>query len=114
MEKAGSKRAGATQGRGKARIAAAVTLPKAAEQVVQVVASDDVRGAHDADDPSSASNAARISRRAQAPATSAAATARVEPVRTHGSEHGATVSKTDHLKARFMALNSATDRKSVV
>lgn len=33
---------------------------------------------------------------------------RVEPVRLHGSEHGAAVSKTDHLKARFTALNTAT------
>lgn len=33
---------------------------------------------------------------------------RVEPVRLHGSEHGAAVSKTDHLKARFTALSNAT------
>ena len=37
-----------------------------------------------------------------------AAVTRVEPVRLHGSEHGAAVSKTDHLKARFTALNTAT------
>jgi hypothetical protein len=33
---------------------------------------------------------------------------RVEPVRLHGSEHGAAVSKTDHLKARFTSLSAAT------
>lgn len=33
---------------------------------------------------------------------------RVEPVRLHGSEHGAAVSKTDHLKARFTSLSNAT------
>lgn len=33
---------------------------------------------------------------------------RVEPVRLQGSEHGAAVSRTDHLKARFTALNGAT------
>jgi hypothetical protein len=33
---------------------------------------------------------------------------RVEPARIQGSEHGVAVSKTDHLKARFSALNTAT------
>jgi hypothetical protein len=42
---------------------------------------------------------------ASAPAT---AVPRVEPVRLHGSEHGAAVSKTDHLKARFTSLSAAT------
>jgi hypothetical protein len=37
-----------------------------------------------------------------------AAVPRVEPVRLHGSEHGAAVSKTDHLKARFTSLSAAT------
>jgi hypothetical protein len=44
-------------------------------------------------------------RAADAPAT---AVPRVEPVRLHGSEHGAAVSKTDHLKARFTSLSNAT------
>jgi hypothetical protein len=38
----------------------------------------------------------------------AAEVPRVEPVRLHGSEHGAAVSKTDHLKARFTSLSAAT------
>jgi len=32
----------------------------------------------------------------------------VEPARLHGSEHGAAVSRTEHLKAQVTALNSAT------
>lgn len=41
-------------------------------------------------------------------ADAAGAVPRVEPVRLHGSEHGAAVSKTDHLKARFTSLSNAT------
>src|SRR5262245_30567430 len=41
-------------------------------------------------------------------ADASAAVPRVEPVRLHGSEHGAAVSKTDHLKARFTSLSAAT------
>jgi hypothetical protein len=36
------------------------------------------------------------------------AVSRVEPARINGSEHGVAVSRTDHLKARFAALSSAT------
>lgn len=42
------------------------------------------------------------------PELRAADAPRVEPVRLHGSEHGAAVSKTDHLKARFTSLSAAT------
>jgi hypothetical protein len=42
------------------------------------------------------------------PADPAVAVPRVESVRLHGSEHGAAVSRTDHLKARFTALSAAT------
>jgi hypothetical protein len=47
-------------------------------------------------------------RAADAAAPAGGATPRVEQVRLHGSEHGAAVSKTDHLKARFTALSAAT------
>jgi len=50
----------------------------------------------------------RVSSRPPASGSVVAAVPRVEPVRLHGSEHGAAVSKTDHLKARFSALNTAT------
>ncbi len=36
--------------------------------------------------------------------------ARVEQVRLHGSEHGAAISRTDHLKARFAALSNAVSQ----
>jgi hypothetical protein len=47
-------------------------------------------------------------RAADAPAAAPGGVPRVEPVRLHGSEHGAAVSKTDHLKARFTSLSAAT------
>jgi FlaG/FlaF family flagellin (archaellin) len=99
MEKAGSKRAGApqSQARGKAKTSSSAP-PKAATKVVKVVASDksDKKERMSSRPPNAAN------------ATVVAAVPRVEPVRLHGSEHGAAVSKTDHLKARFSALNTAT------
>jgi len=93
MEKAGSKRAGATQGRGKVKTSGSSTLQKTAEKVVKVV-TEGKEG---------------VSSRPQAATANAVVSVpRVEPVRLHGSEHGAAVSRTDHLKARFSALNSAT------
>jgi hypothetical protein len=79
MEKAGAKRAGATQGRGKVKTSPSAP-PKAATKAADVAAAD------------------KDSR------------PRVEPVRLHGSEHGVAVSRTDHLKARFTALNGATSQ----
>jgi hypothetical protein len=42
------------------------------------------------------------------PVVAAVAPVRVEAARVNGSEHGVAVSRTDHLKARFAALSSAT------
>lgn len=52
----------------------------------------------------------RTSSRPPSEGSVVAAVPRVEPVRLHGSEHGAAVSRTDHLKARFSALNTATSQ----
>ena len=93
MEKAGVRRLGTAQARGKVKTRS--TPPKAAPKVVKVVA------AEKKERPASRPPAA-------AAATPVVAVPRVEPVRLHGSEHGAAVSKTDHLKARFSALSSAT------
>jgi len=91
MEKAGVKRAGATSGRSKVKTRSSVP-PKSGNKVIKVVAAD------------------KKERTSSRPPTAAPVVAvpRVEPVRLHGSEHGAAVSKTDHLKARFTALNTAT------
>jgi hypothetical protein len=45
---------------------------------------------------------------ARAVVTPLAPVARTEGARVNGSEHGAAVSRTDHLKARFAALSAAT------
>jgi hypothetical protein len=92
MEKAGSKRAGATQGRSKVKPGSSSAPPKPTAKVVKVVGSEKKR----------------MSSRPPNAANAMVSVPRVEPVRLHGSEHGAAVSKTDHLKARFSALNTAT------
>jgi hypothetical protein len=97
MEKAGIKRAGATQGRGKMKTRSSAP-PKTAPKAIKVV-------------PSSEKPLEKKERSSSRPPTAAngmVSVPRVEPVRLHGSEHGAAVSKTDHLKARFSALNNAT------
>jgi hypothetical protein len=95
MEKAGVRRAGATQARGGKDKSRSSAPPKSASnKVIKVVAADSKK------EPRASS---------RPPASgSVVAVPRVEPVRLHGSEHGAAVSKTDHLKARFSALNTAT------
>jgi hypothetical protein len=94
MEKAGVRRLGtATQSRGKVKTRSSVP-PKPAAKVMKVVTAEKKeRGAT-----------------SRPPSGSIAPVARVEPVRLHGSEHGAAVSKTDHLKARFSALSAATSQ----
>jgi hypothetical protein len=94
MEKAGVKRAGGaqTQGRTKAKTRSSAP-PKSAPKIKAV----------------GTAKKERASSRPPATANSVLSVPpRVEPVRLQGSEHGAAVSKTDHLKARFSALNHAT------
>jgi hypothetical protein len=92
MEKAGSKRAGTSQGRSKVKPGSSSVPPKGATKVIKVVGPDKKE---------------RMSSRPPSAANAMVSVPRVEPVRLHGSEHGAAVSKTDHLKARFSALNTA-------
>ncbi|HEY2734358.1 MAG TPA: hypothetical protein VGI70_10260 [Polyangiales bacterium] len=91
MEKAGVRRlATTTQPRGKVKTRSSAP-PKPAPKVVKVVGADKKERAT-----------------SRPPSASVTPVPRVEPVRLHGSEHGAAVSKTDHLKARFSALSAAT------
>ncbi|MET0386248.1 MAG: hypothetical protein ABW321_09840 [Polyangiales bacterium] len=95
MEKAGVKRAGATQSQGRGKVKTRSSAPpKSATKVIKVVASE--------------KKEQRTSSRPPVASVVPVPLPRVEPVRLHGSEHGAAVSKTDHLKARFSALNGAT------
>ena len=92
MEKAGVKRAGANSGRAKAKTRS--SAPPKSSTKIKAVAS---------------SKKERVSTRPSTAAHSMLSVPpRVEPARLQGSEHGAAVSKTDHLKARFSALNHAT------
>jgi hypothetical protein len=95
MEKAGVRRLGANQARGKVKTRSSAP-PKSGAKVIKVVASDKTEKKE------------RTSTRP--PAAAVVAVPRVEPVRLHGSEHGAAVSRTDHLKARFSALSGATSQ----
>ncbi|HKU43169.1 MAG TPA: hypothetical protein VJR89_33645 [Polyangiales bacterium] len=101
MEKIGARRLGTAPGRpvvrGKTKSRSSVPpKPGSANKVIKVVAAEGKKERSSSRPP------------AAAEATSAAAVPRVEPVRLHGSEHGAAVSKTDHLKARFTSLSNAT------
>jgi hypothetical protein len=91
MEKAGVRRLGTGQLRGKVKTRSSVP-PKPVPKVIKVVA---------ADKPD------KKERTSSRPPAGVLAVPRVEPVRLHGSEHGAAVSKTDHLKARFSALSAS-------
>jgi hypothetical protein len=92
MEKAGVKRA-ANAGRTKAKTRSSAP-PKSASKIKAVAP---------------AKKEQRVSSRPPNAANSMLSVPpRVEPTRLQGSEHGAAVSKTDHLKARFSALNHAT------
>jgi hypothetical protein len=96
MEKAGVRRASAAQAKGKAKSRSSAP-PKPANKVIKVV-------------PEKGEKVAVGKERASSrpPTANVVSVPRVEPVRLHGSEHGVTVSRTDHLKARFSALSGAT------
>jgi hypothetical protein len=94
MEKAGVKRAGASQSQGRAKAKTRSSAPPKTAPKIKAVGT---------------TKKERASSRPPATANSVLSVPpRVEPVRLQGSEHGAAVSKTDHLKARFSALNAAT------
>jgi hypothetical protein len=94
MEKAGVKKASAA-GRAKAKTRSSAP-PKSSTKIKAVT-------------PTAAAKKERVSSRPPTTANSLVSVPpRVEPTRLQGSEHGAAVSKTDHLKARFSALNHAT------
>jgi hypothetical protein len=95
MEKAGVRRLGTTtQPRGKVKTRSSAP-PKSAAKVIKVVP---------VEKPSEKKERAT----SRPPSAAVPPVPRVEPVRLHGSEHGAAVSRTDHLKARFSALSTAT------
>jgi hypothetical protein len=102
MEKAGARRLGSTPARpvvkSKTKSRSSIPPKPGSAKVIKVLAGEKK--------PSSRPPADL--RAADAPAGPAGGVPRVEPVRLHGSEHGAAVSKTDHLKARFTSLSEAT------
>jgi hypothetical protein len=101
MEKAGVRRLGTAQLRGKAKTRSSAP-PKPASKVMKVVSTEKpVDKAAD----KAADKKDRPSTRPAAGAAGVVAVPRVDPVRLNGSEHGVAVSKTDHLKARFSALS---------
>lgn len=105
MEKIGARRLGQTPARpvvrGKTKSRSSVPPKPGSAKVIKVVAAEGKK------DRSSSRPPAELRATAEA-AANAQAVPRVEPVRLHGSEHGAAVSKTDHLKARFTSLSAAT------
>jgi hypothetical protein len=92
MEKAGVKRA-ANQGRAKSKTRSSAP-PKSTK--IKAVAPTPTKKERVSSRPPNTAN------------SMLSVPPRVEPTRLQGSEHGAAVSKTDHLKARFSALNQAT------
>jgi hypothetical protein len=102
MEKAGARRLGSTPARpvvkSKTKSRSSIPPKPGNAKVIKVLAGEKK--------PSSRPPADL--RAADAPVATAGGVPRVEPVRLHGSEHGAAVSKTDHLKARFTSLSAAT------
>lgn len=110
MEKSAVRKLSAAQAqksvRGKGKAVREVT-PKssAASKVIKVVAAPKPVAAKKGASVRPPAPAARGGR----PVVAAVAPVpRVEPARVNGSEHGAAVSRTDHLKARFAALSSAS------
>jgi hypothetical protein len=107
MEKIGARRLGTTPARpvvrGKTKSRSSVPPKPGSAKVIKVIAADGKK------ERSSSRPPAELRAPAEPGATAAApGVPRVEPVRLHGSEHGAAVSKTDHLKARFTSLSAAT------
>lgn len=101
MEKVGARRLGSTPARPvvrtKTKTRSSVPPKGGAAKVIKVVATD-----------KKDRNPPRPPEELRAADVPADAVPRVEPVRLHGSEHGAAVSRTDHLKARFTSLSNAT------
>jgi hypothetical protein len=101
MEKAGARRLGSQPARpvvkSKSKSRSSIPPKPGSAKIIKVVAGEKK--------PSSRPPAEL--RAADSP-SAATPVPRVEPVRLHGSEHGAAVSKTDHLKARFTSLSAAT------
>lgn len=95
MEKAGVKRAGTKSGQAKAKTRSSAP-PKSSSTKIKAVAPAKKEPQRVSTRPPNAAN------------SMLSVPPRVEPARLQGSEHGAAVSKTDHLKARFSALNHAT------
>jgi hypothetical protein len=105
MEKAGVRRLGTTtQPRGKVKTRSSVP-PKSAAKVMKVVPVE-----KSSEKPSEKPSEKKERATSRPPAAAILPVPRVEPVRLHGSEHGAAVSRTDHLKARFSALSAATSQ----
>lgn len=106
MEKIGARRLGQSPARpvvrGKTKSRSSVPPKPGNAKVIKVVAAEGKK------ERSSSRPPAELRTPAEPAAAAASAVPRVEPVRLHGSEHGAAVSKTDHLKARFTALSAAT------
>jgi len=101
MEKIGARRLGSNPARpvvrSKAKTRSSAPPKVGSAKVIKVLATDKKER------PSSRPPELRTSE-----AAAPGGVPRVEPVRLHGSEHGAAVSKTDHLKARFTSLSNAT------
>jgi hypothetical protein len=106
MEKIGARRLGTTPARpvvrGKTKSRSSVPPKPGSAKVIKVVAAEGKK------ERSSSRPPAELRAPAEPAAGAGSAVPRVEPVRLHGSEHGAAVSKTDHLKARFTSLSAAT------
>jgi hypothetical protein len=101
MEKAGLRRLGTAQLRGKVKTRSSAPPKTApAPKVMKVVATE----------KSVDKTPDKKERTSSRPPTGVVAVPRVEAVRLHGSEHGVAVSKTDHLKARFSALSASTSQ----
>jgi hypothetical protein len=101
MEKAGLRRLGTAQLRGKVKTRSSAPPKTApAPKVMKVVATE----------KSVDKTPDKKERTSSRPPTGVVAVPRVDAVRLHGSEHGVAVSKTDHLKARFSALSASTSQ----
>jgi len=103
MEKAGARKLGSTPARpvvkNKTKSRSSIPPKAGSAKVIKVVAGEKK--------DRSSSRPPEL-HHADVAVAAAGGVARVEPVRLHGSEHGAAVSKTDHLKARFTSLSNAT------
>ncbi len=102
MEKAGARKHGSTQARpvvmSKPKTRSSIPPKAGSAKMIKVVAGE----------KKDRTSSRPPELHATAASVGAGGVQRVEPVRLHGSEHGAAVSKTDHLKARFTSLSNAT------